>query len=115
MNKGDLNTLCAKIAIEARHLAWLLETIEQHIPAAIVWAFGSRVDGTHRPASDLDLAVHCDQETARKDLPKLNEALIESDLPFKVQLLDFNRLPEYMQDAIKEKYTVLYSPQKTNK
>jgi uncharacterized protein len=111
VSQPNLKTLCEQIAISERHLRCLLEEIEQHIPRATVWAFGSRINGSHRPASDLDLAVLCDKETARKDLPRLNEALIESDLPFKVQILDFDRLPGNMQAAIKEKHVVLYQPQ----
>lgn len=108
MNKTDFNLLCEQVAVSAEHLRFLLNEIERYVPKATVWAFGSRVDGTHRPTSDLDLAVHCNKETAKKDLPKLNECLIESDLPFKVQLLDYDRLPENMQENIKTKYVVLY-------
>ena len=110
MNKADFNLLCEKIAIPTEELRFLLDEIERFIPSTTVWAFGSRVDGTCRQSSDLDLAVHCDKETALKELPKLNERLIESDLPFKVQILDFNRLPENMQGNIKEKYVMLYGP-----
>lgn len=91
-------------------MRYLLDEIERHIPRATVWAFGSRVTGSCHLASDLDLAILCDKETSRNALPKLNEALIESDLPFKVQLLDFERLPENMKAAIKKKYVVLYRP-----
>jgi predicted nucleotidyltransferase len=111
VSKADFNTLCEQVAVSHGHMQFLLGEIERHIPKATVWAFGSRVTGQHRPASDLDLAVHCDKETARTDLPRLNEALIESDLPFKVQLLDFDRLPENMQATIKTKYAVLCQPQ----
>ena len=110
MNPPNLNELAGHIAVSVRHLRYLLEQIEGHLPKAIVWAFGSRIKGTHHPASDLDLAVLCDKETAQKVLPKLKEVLIESDLPFKVQLLDFNRLPENMQANIKKEYIVMYNP-----
>ena len=106
--------LCEKVAISPEHMRYLLDEIERYIPNATVWAFGSRIDGTHRPASDLDLAVHCDKETARNDLPRLNEALIESDLPFKVQFLDYDRMPEHMRNNIKSKYRVLYQPKEKN-
>jgi len=92
-------------------LRYLLGQLKLYIPEATVWAFGSRVKRSHRPASDLDLAVLCDKEAAKKDLPKLNEVFAESDLPFKVQLLDFNRLPENMRENIKKNYVVLYHPQ----
>jgi len=111
VNPANFKELCEQVAISVRHLRYLLEQIEWHIPKATVWAFGSRIKWSHRPESDLDLAVHCDKETARKALPKLNDALQESDLPFKVQILDFNRLPENMQENIKKNYLVLYQRQ----
>jgi type I restriction enzyme S subunit len=113
VNPANLKQLAEQIAIPVRHLRYLLEQIEWHIPKATVWAFGSRVKWSHRPESDMDLAVHCDKETARKGLPRLNDALEESDLPFKVQILDFNRLPENMQENIKKNYLVLYPPQES--
>jgi predicted nucleotidyltransferase len=101
-----------QIAVSADHLRLLLEQIECCIPTATVWAFGSRVKGTHLPASDLDLAVHCDKKNARNGIPKLKDALEESNLPFKVQILDFNRLPKNMQENIKEKYVEIYRSRK---
>lgn len=112
MNPPDLQNLAGQIAIPVHHLRYLLEQIKIHIPSAAVWAFGSRIKGSHHPASDLDLAVLCDKETAKKAMPKLNEALVESNLPFKVQLLDFHRLPENMQENIKKHYVVLHQPEK---
>ena len=100
--------LCERIALSPDHLRIVLQEIQQHIPSATVWAFGSRVKGSHRPQSDLDLAILCDKETARKNLPQLNDALDESDLPFRVQTLDFHRLPQHMQDNIQQSFIVLY-------
>lgn len=110
MNLLNLKELAEQIAIPLRHLRYLLEQIEWYIPKTTVWAFGSRVKWSHRTESDLDLAVHCDKETAQKALPKLNYALDESNLPFKVQILDYDRLPENMQANIKKNYLVLYQP-----
>jgi len=107
VNPADLQTLAARIAIPVPHLQFLLAQLKLYIPSVTVWAFGSRVKGSHHPASDLDLAVLCDKETAQKILPKLNDVLVESDLPFKVQLLDFNRLLPNMQENIKNKFVVL--------
>jgi len=110
VNPADLQQLTEQITVPVRHLSYLLEQLKLYIPDATVWAFGSRVKGSHRTSSDLDLAVLCDKQTAQKQLPKLNEVFIESDIPFKVQLLDFNRLPVNMQENIKKKYVILFRP-----
>ena len=109
MNPSDFENMASQIDVPKTHLKYILEQIELYIPDSTVWAFGSRVKGSNRSTSDLDLAVLCDKETARKQLPALNEVFVESDIPFKIQLLDFNRLPENMQDNIKEKYIILYT------
>jgi predicted nucleotidyltransferase len=108
VNLADFNQLAGQIAVSAEQLRVLLQQIAVYIPASTVWAFGSRIKGTCLPASDLDLAVHCNKESARNILPKLAHILEESDLPFKVQLLDFNRLPANMQDNIKANYVEIY-------
>ena len=112
MNPSDLKKLAQKIAVPIYHLQYILEQFELYIPDSVVWTFGSRIKGANRPASDLDLAVLCDKQTAKEQLPKLNEVFIESDIPFKVQLLDFNRLPENIQENIKENYIIIYKPEK---
>jgi len=115
VNPNDLEQLAEQISIPIRHLSYLLEQLKLYIPDATVWAFGSRVKGSSRTSSDLDLAVLCDKHVAQKQLPKLNEVFIESDIPFKVQLLDFNRLPVNMQENIKKKYVILCRPNESNK
>lgn len=112
MNPADLQQLAEQIAVPVHHLRYLVEQLKSYIPDATVWAFGSRVKGSNRTSSDFDLAVLCDKQTAQKQLPKLNEVFIESDIPFKVQLLDFNRLPVNMQENIKKRYVILYRPDK---
>ncbi len=53
-----------------------------------IWAFGSRVTGTARRYSDLDLAVQTEARLDQNLLHRLQEALSESDLTIKVDLID---------------------------
>ena len=57
-------------------------------PGATVLAFGSRVKGAHRPYSDLDLALDAGRPLSLDEHARLAEAFSESDLPFKVDLVD---------------------------
>ncbi len=110
MNLSDLEKLAQNIAVSENHLQYILEQLKLYLPDSAVWVFGSRIKGSNRPASDLDLAVLCDKDTAKTQLPKLNEVFIESDIPFKIQLLDYNRLPSNMQKNIKKHYFIVYQP-----
>ncbi|OSM08775.1 putative DNA polymerase beta domain-containing protein [Magnetofaba australis IT-1] len=81
---------------------------QRHLPNVEIWAYGSRVDGTARAASDLDLAAFVEpgQEAAAQEL---REAYEQSDLPFRVDLLLWRELPESFQQAIIANHVVLTS------
>ena len=60
-----------------------------HLPAEVrVAVFGSRVRGTPKPCSDLDLALTGPALLPLSLLAELAEAFDESALPFKVDLVD---------------------------
>ena len=112
MNPSDLKQLAEQTSVPINYLQYILEQIKSYIPDSTIWVFGSRIKGSHRPSSDLDLAVLCDKETAKRQLLRLNEIFIESDIPFKIQLLDFYRLPVNIQKNIKKQYFVLYQSER---
>jgi predicted nucleotidyltransferase len=84
----------------------LSDLLARHLPGVTVWAYGSRVKGTARPASDLDLVVFAtaDQQAA---VSELREACEESNLPFRVDLFVWSEVPENFQAAIKGEHAVL--------
>ena len=45
------------LEIRPDHLKIVEEILEKHLPDREVWAFGSRVNGTAKETSDLDLVV----------------------------------------------------------
>ncbi|MBS1945702.1 MAG: nucleotidyltransferase domain-containing protein, partial [Bacteroidetes bacterium] len=48
--------------LPADQLAIVRAILAEHVPHAKVWAFASRVRGTAKPFSDLDLAVEENKE-----------------------------------------------------
>ena len=74
----------------------LATILRNYLPGRRVWAFGSRATGRRvKPFSDLDLAIEGDA-LSLKEAAKLDEALDESRLPFKVDVADLSALtPEF--------------------
>jgi predicted nucleotidyltransferase len=67
----------------------LLETLRTHLaPNVKAWVFGSRATGTARRYSDLDLALEAESKLDTEQLGRLRDALSESDLTIKVDVLD---------------------------
>jgi type I restriction enzyme, S subunit len=74
-----------------------LETVKQilkkHLPTGIViWVFGSRATGTAKEYSDLDIALQTEngQRLEFELIVKLMDDFVESNLPFKVDVIDYN-------------------------
>lgn len=81
--------------------------LKQHIPQRTVWAFGSRVNGHAKPYSDLDLAILGDEPLSLAEHAALTDDFSESNLPWKVDLVDWNLIGKEFQEIIKHAYCVL--------
>lgn len=81
-----------EIDISASEYKKIVSLINTYLPDTDVWAFGSRVKFTSKPESDLDLVAFTDPDQHLK-LQALKDAFSESDLPFKVDLLEWDNIP----------------------
>ena len=90
-------------------LAAIHEILMAHAPDLTVYAFGSRATGTARPYSDLDLALEGSEPIGSERLQALRDAFEESDLPIKVDVVDWRALPQGLREAIGEERKLLRS------
>ena len=79
----------ARLAVTDAEWAIIADILRTYVPHCVVRVFGSRVTETARPFSDLDVAVGSDESIDNATLANLREALAESDLPFKVDVVDW--------------------------
>jgi len=80
--------------------------IGKHLFGKKIWAYGSRVKGRSGCFSDLDLVVFA---ASVDEVEEAREVFVESDLPFSVDLLSWESLPEDFQRNIESGYVVLWS------
>ncbi|MBF0140738.1 MAG: nucleotidyltransferase domain-containing protein [Magnetococcales bacterium] len=78
-----------QIDIRPDHLQIVRDILNKHVPGHEVWAFGSRVKGTAKRYSDLDLCVISDQPLDYRVLGELQDDFSESDLPWTVDVVDW--------------------------
>jgi restriction endonuclease S subunit/predicted nucleotidyltransferase len=88
--------------------------LARHVPGCEVRAFGSRVKWTAKSYSDLDLAVVGAAKLEPGRLAELREAFAESDLPFRVDVLDWHAISENFRRIIAEQYEVIQHPDKSS-
>ncbi|MBI5185893.1 MAG: nucleotidyltransferase domain-containing protein [Nitrospinae bacterium] len=72
-------------------------------PEYDVWAFGSRVDGTAKAYSDLDLAVIAERPLPLSLKADLKEAFDESGLAIRVDIIDWASVRENFRAIIERK------------
>ncbi len=76
------------------------EILHRRVPGLPVWAFGSRVTGKARKYSDLDLAVGGDQPLSLAVLAEMEHDFSESDLAFRVDIVDWASASEEFKAAV---------------
>jgi type I restriction enzyme S subunit len=83
----------------------------RHVPGREVWAFGSRAGANGRSRvkkfSDLDLAVKGDQPLPLRTLAALAEDFTESELSYKVDVVDWATTSERFRAIIESSYAVV--------
>jgi len=93
--------------LQPRHLLLVQEILRQHLPGREVWAFGSRTQGTARPFSDLDLVVLGDAPLPLSQRGALLDALSESNLPFKVDVVEWSTANAALRAALERQKVVV--------
>ena len=88
------------IDVAPEHLEIVLALLLKYLPECEVRAFGSRFNKTAKPYSDLDLAVVGQNRLDWRILAELKEAFQESELPFRVDLLDWNAISDEFRTVI---------------
>ena len=74
-----------------------------------IWAYGSRVNGKAHSMSDLDLAL-VSKNNKKIDIDEymnFKELLRDSNIPILIQVLDWNRIPQYFHKNILYNYVEL--------
>ena len=67
--------------------------LRAHLPrGATVWAFGSRATRQARRYSDLDLAIDAGRPLSLDETAALAEAFSDSDLPYRVDIVDWRAI-----------------------
>ena len=77
--------------LQPDHWAIVRNALRQHVPDREVVAFGSRATWTAKDYSDLDLVIMGEEPLSLRAFSALDEALVESDLPFRVDIVDWAR------------------------
>ena len=92
------------IDLEPEYLEIVKQILAAQVGGVEVRAFGSRVNGAAGKYSDLDLALVAAERIPLARIEALREAFAESDLPFQVDVLDWQAISASFRGVIEKKY-----------
>ena len=95
------------IDVSPEDLEQVLAILDRHLPGREVRAFGSRVAGKAKVYSDLDLAVMGEEPLSASVMADVREAFRESDLPFKVDVVDWATTSDTFRRIIEREFVVV--------
>lgn len=78
------------------------DILQKHVPQFDVWVFGSRAKWTAKKYSDLDLAIITDKPLSLDVSAALRDEFSESNLPWKVDVVDWAATGESFKKAIEQ-------------
>ena len=95
------------IDIDPGDLDTVRRILREHTPELEVRAFGSRVSHTARATSDLDLALMTAEPLDLDRMADLRSAFTASDLPFRVDLVDWASTSENFRKLIEREFATI--------
>ena len=98
------------IDVHPDHWAIVTGILQTLIPEREVWAFGSRARGNAKKYSDLDLAVVSQTPLGLVGMAALADAFSQSDLPYKVDVVDWAQASDRFRKIIEEQKVMVQSP-----
>lgn len=98
------------LALDDAELAIVKAILATHLPGASVWVFGSRATGKAKKYSDLDLCIKACEPLSLNVMSALAEDFSESDLPWKVDLVDWHSISEAFRAIIDRDKVILWQP-----
>lgn len=91
--------------IEPRHLKIVMDVLKKY--PYTFYAFGSRVHGRPKKFSDLDLCFF--EDISDREYMRIESDFEDSDLPYKVDLINWNKCDEAFKKIIKDSMICIYS------
>ena len=95
------------IALTPRDWEIVRNILARHVPQYEVWAFGSRARRAAKPYSDLDLAIISDHPMSLSLSAAIADDFAESDLPIKVDVVDWATTGEAFRRIIESDKVVV--------
>jgi predicted nucleotidyltransferase len=95
-----MDTIHTKDDLKPEYKKLILKAIDYHFSHAKVILFGSRARDTHKPGSDIDIAVDIGNPIPLSEMSRLRVTLENLPLAFEIDVVDMHNIPVELKDLI---------------
>jgi len=95
-----LRNLLSKL-IKQNDKKYIIKVVRSILPNCKIVVFGSRVDGTARKYSDLDISLDDGKRISGNHMDQIKENFNQSDIVYKIDISDWHLLESDFQEKIK--------------
>lgn len=92
------------IDAKREELDFIKKTIHTYVSNCEIRAFGSRVKGNAKRYSDIDICLVAPEKIDIAIIGSIKEQFALSDLPYRVDILDWKGIGDNFKKIIEEKY-----------
>ena len=78
----------------------LVEVITKYLPNTKIYLYGSRSTGTHRPMSDIDLAIDLGEKIKKEIMADINKSIEDLHLSLEVEIVDMHSITQWHLERI---------------
>ncbi|KKQ32391.1 MAG: hypothetical protein US49_C0009G0028 [candidate division TM6 bacterium GW2011_GWF2_37_49] len=88
------------MSIDESYKRKIINLIAALHPNVKIYLFGSQATGTQVHGSDIDIALDAGQPMIRSEVGEVREVLNATDIPYKIDVVDFHFVHDDMQRMI---------------
>ena len=97
------------ISVSSNEFDIIINILNTYIKKGKVYAFGSRYKNNNRKFSDFDIAIDIGEKLSFEFLTSLKDAFEESDLPYRVDIIDYNNISDKFKKIVDSGNEVIYN------
>jgi len=83
--------------IDENHKQKIISLVGALHPQVKIYLFGSQATGAQIHGSDIDIALDAEKPMKRSAVGEVREILNATDIPYKIDVVDFHSVPKSMQ------------------
>ena len=95
-----MNNKIAHDHVKQEYKDSILKAIAYHYPQAKVILFGSRARGTHRPGSDIDVALDIGEPIKLREMSRIRITLENLPISLEIDIVDMHNIPDELKQII---------------